>query len=75
MPSSSCPADFGTLDETFEILTWKKLSLHTKPVIILNVNGYWDPLLALIRRTRSMRASRRPAILPCSRSRPRWKKP
>ena len=35
------PGGLGTLDETFEILTWKKLKLHNKPVIIFNENGYW----------------------------------
>lgn len=42
------PGGLGTLDETFEILTWKKLNLHNKPVIIFNAFGYWDHLLALI---------------------------
>jgi len=42
------PGGFGTLDELFEILTWKQLALHTKPIIIFNVNGFWDPLIALI---------------------------
>ncbi len=42
------PGGFGTLDETCEILTWKKLKLHNKPVIIFNAFGYWDPLVALI---------------------------
>jgi len=43
------PGGLGTLDETFEILTWKQLSLHHHPIVILNLDGYWDPLLALIR--------------------------
>lgn len=42
------PGGLGTLDETFEIITWKLLSLHHKPVIILNTAGYWRPLLDLI---------------------------
>ncbi len=42
------PGGFGTLDETFEILTWAQLSLHAKPVLILNVGGYWNPLAAMI---------------------------
>ena len=42
------PGGLGTLDETFEIVTWKQLRLHESPIIILNVNGYWSPLLALI---------------------------
>ena len=43
------PGGLGTLDETFEILTWKQLRLHDKPIVIANVDGYWDPLLALVR--------------------------
>ena len=42
------PGGLGTLDETFEILTWKYLGIHSKPVIIANILGYWDPMLALI---------------------------
>lgn len=38
----------GTFDELFEILTWKQLGLHRKPVGLLNVSGYFDPLLALL---------------------------
>lgn len=37
------PGGIGTLDETFEILTWKYLGVHDKPVIIANIDGYWDP--------------------------------
>ncbi len=40
------PGGFGTLDETFEILTWRQIGLHTKPVIIFNHDGYWDHLVA-----------------------------
>ena len=42
------PGGFGTLDEMFEIITWKQLNLHKKPIVIVNINGYWDPLVALI---------------------------
>ncbi len=42
------PGGLGTLDETFEILTWKQLGLHSRPIVLLNIDGYWDPLLALI---------------------------
>ncbi len=42
------PGGFGTMDEMFEILTWKQLLLHDKPVIIFNYQGYWDPLIALM---------------------------
>lgn len=41
------PGGLGTLDETFEILTWKYLGLHNKPVIMANILNYWDPFIAL----------------------------
>lgn len=40
------PGGFGTMDEFFEITTWGQLGLHTKPIGILNTNGYYDPLIA-----------------------------
>lgn len=39
------PGGFGTMDETFEILTWRQLGLHDKPVIIADIEGYWRPFL------------------------------
>ncbi len=42
------PGGFGTLDETFEILTWKYLGLHDKPIVLLNVDGFYDPLLKMV---------------------------
>jgi hypothetical protein len=42
------PGGLGTLDEAIEIITWKQLRLHDKPIILLNQSDYWDPLLALI---------------------------
>ena len=45
------PGGLGTLDEAFEILTWKKLHLHNKPIILFNHNGYWDIFLALVERS------------------------
>ena len=42
------PGGLGTLDETFEIVTWKQLGLHDAPVLLVNIDGYWDPLLALV---------------------------
>ena len=42
------PGGPGSLDELFEVLTWRQLGLHSKPAFLLNVDGYWDPLLALL---------------------------
>ncbi|MEM7732707.1 MAG: TIGR00730 family Rossman fold protein [Pseudomonadota bacterium] len=42
------PGGAGSLDEFFEVLTWRQLRLHEKPLILLNVEGYWQPLLSLI---------------------------
>lgn len=42
------PGGIGTLDETFEILTWKQLGMHDKPVVVVDVAGYWRPLHDLI---------------------------
>jgi uncharacterized protein (TIGR00730 family) len=39
------PGGWGTLDELFEILTWAQLGLHQKPVALLNLAGFFDPLL------------------------------
>jgi uncharacterized protein (TIGR00730 family) len=44
------PGGFGTFDELFEIVTWGQLGLHTKPMGLLDVGGYFQPLLAMIRR-------------------------
>ena len=40
------PGGFGTCDELFEILTWAQLGIHNRPVAVLNVNGFFTPLLA-----------------------------
>jgi uncharacterized protein (TIGR00730 family) len=42
------PGGIGTLDELFEIVTWSQLGIHRKPVGVLNVAGYYDPLVALL---------------------------
>ncbi|MBV6430240.1 MAG: LOG family protein YvdD [Bryobacteraceae bacterium] len=44
------PGAYGTLDELFEILTWAQLGIHAKPVGILNVEGFFDPLFAFLDR-------------------------
>ncbi|WP_417454217.1 TIGR00730 family Rossman fold protein [Kiloniella sp.] len=43
------PGGLGTLDEFFEIATWKQLGMHDKPLIIVNLENFWTPLLDLIR--------------------------
>ena len=42
------PGGPGSLDEFFEVLTWAQIGLHTKPIYLWNINGYWDLLIALI---------------------------
>jgi len=42
------PGGFGTLDELFEALTWAQIGLHQKPIGILNVDGYFDPMFMMI---------------------------
>jgi uncharacterized protein (TIGR00730 family) len=42
------PGGLGTLEELFEILTWAQLGIHRKPVGLLDVDGYFDPLLAML---------------------------
>ena len=42
------PGGAGSMDEFFEVLTWAQLGLHEKPIYLLNIEGYWDPLVALI---------------------------
>ena len=43
------PGGAGSLDELFEVLTWRQLGLHEKPVILVNTNGYWDKLICLLK--------------------------
>ena len=43
---AALPGAFGTADELFEILTWAQLGLHAKPVAILNIDGFFQALLA-----------------------------
>lgn len=42
------PGGMGTLDETFEIITWKQLRLHDKPIVLVDIDGFWQPLIALV---------------------------
>lgn len=42
------PGSIGTIDELIEIITWRQLGLHDKPVIIVNLKNYWGPFITLI---------------------------
>jgi hypothetical protein len=42
------PGGIGTLDEMFEILSWKQLGLHDKPILLIDIGGYWAPLRRLL---------------------------
>lgn len=42
------PGGAGSLDEFFEVLTWAQIGLHSKPIFLLDTEGYWQPLIALI---------------------------
>jgi len=44
------PGGFGTFEELFEVLTWHALKLHVKPILLLNINGFYDLLLAFLDR-------------------------
>lgn len=44
------PGGIGTLEETFEVLTWSQLGMHSKPVGLLNVAGYYDGLIEFLNR-------------------------
>ncbi len=45
------PGGMGTLDELFEIVTWRQLGLHSKPIALYNINGYFDHLLKFLDHT------------------------
>tara|TARA_Y100000588_G_C13959562_1_gene798113 strand:+ start:86 stop:631 length:546 start_codon:yes stop_codon:yes gene_type:complete len=45
------PGGIGTLEETLEVITWKQLGMHKKPIIIVNIMGYWNKLDSLVKDT------------------------
>jgi uncharacterized protein (TIGR00730 family) len=49
------PGGLGTLEELVEQLTWAQLGRHKKPILIANINGYWNPLLTLINHMRDVK--------------------
>jgi uncharacterized protein (TIGR00730 family) len=40
------PGGFGTLEEVIEMITWKRMGIHGKPILLANIGGYFNPLLA-----------------------------
>ena len=44
------PGGCGTLEELLEIITWRQLKIFNKPLIILNIDGFYDPLIAMLQR-------------------------
>ncbi|MEM0943803.1 MAG: TIGR00730 family Rossman fold protein, partial [Pseudomonadota bacterium] len=42
------PGGPGTLDELVEVMTWRQLGLHTRPIVLINTDGYWAPFLTLL---------------------------
>ena len=45
------PGGIGTIEEVVELISWRRLDLHAKPIVFLNLNGFWDPFFALIEHT------------------------
>lgn len=56
------PGGLGTLDEAFEMITWKQLGLHGKPVVVVDAAGYWRPFQALVEHVVAQDFAR-PAVL------------
>jgi len=42
------PGGYGTLDELMEIVTWRQLRMHSKPLVLINTSNYWDGLLGFL---------------------------
>jgi uncharacterized protein (TIGR00730 family) len=45
------PGGIGTIEEVVELISWRRLNLHDKPIVFLNLGGFWDPFFALIEHT------------------------
>jgi uncharacterized protein (TIGR00730 family) len=56
------PGGIGTLEEVIELISWRRLDLHNKPMVFFNPDGFWDGLFGFIDHTRAMKLS--PAALP-----------
>lgn len=53
------PGGFGTMDETFEVITWRQLGVHNKPIIIYNQEGYWNAWVELTKNIISQNFARK----------------
>lgn len=53
------PGGFGTMDEFFEILTWKQLGLHDRPIVVANAGGWFSPILSFCRKAAELRTIER----------------
>jgi uncharacterized protein (TIGR00730 family) len=49
------PGGIGTLEEVIELLSWRRMELHRKPIVFYNPDGFWEPLFALLRHTVAMK--------------------
>lgn len=56
------PGGIGTLEEVVELLSWRRLDLHRKPIVFVNLKGYWDPFFAMMAHTVEQRLT--PAWVP-----------
>ena len=56
---AALPGGVGTLEETLEVITWRELGLHDKPIVLVNVADYWQPLLDLFDHIAAERFTRR----------------
>jgi uncharacterized protein (TIGR00730 family) len=52
------PGGYGTLDEFFEVVTWAQIGLHHKPIGLLNINGFYDPILAFMEQAKKAKLLR-----------------
>jgi len=57
------PGGIGTLEELVEQLTWQQLGRHSKPILIANIDGFWEPLLALLAHMRATQFIRPPLAI------------
>jgi uncharacterized protein (TIGR00730 family) len=45
------PGGFGTMEEILEVITWRQLRVHDKPIMLFNTNGFWDPLITMFKQS------------------------